>query len=71
MVTGCANAILQYGHSGSEPATIVSDHWAQRFLRRHPEYFIHKQVPIDIDRKNAHQPESIRTWFQKYLAVCQ
>jgi len=71
MVTGCANDILQYGHCGSEPAPIVSDHWAQRFQHRHPEYYICKQVTIEIDCKNAHQPDSIQAWFQKYQTVCQ
>ena len=71
MVSGCANAILQYSHLGDRPAPRVGDHWAPRFLDRHPEYFIRKQHTIDADRKNAHQPEGIRHWFEKYLQVCQ
>ena len=70
MVSGCANAILQYAHTGLGPAPVVSTQWAPRFLDCHPEYFIRKQQSIDIDRKNAHQPESIRAWFEKYQTVC-
>ena len=71
MVTGCANAILQYAHAGPEPAPVVSDHWAPRFLNRHSEYFIRKQISLDVNRKNAHHPDSIRTWFQKYYDICE
>jgi len=71
MVTGCANAILQYAHCGQGPAPVVSDHWAPRFLNRHSEYFIRKQVSLDVNRKNVHQPESIRAWFQKYYDICE
>jgi len=62
MVTGCANAVLQYAHCGQGPAPVGSDHWAPRFkfLNRHSEYFIRKQGSLDVNRKNAHQPESIR-----------
>jgi hypothetical protein len=70
MVSGCANRILQLAHTGPDPAPLVSDQWARRFLERHPEYFIRKQRTIDADRKNAHQPEEIRTWFENYHAVC-
>ncbi|RPA89027.1 hypothetical protein L873DRAFT_1723712 [Choiromyces venosus 120613-1] len=57
ILIGCANAILQNAHSGSSPAppaSVVSDHWFQRFLNHHPEYFIRKQQTIYIDRINAH-----------------
>ena len=70
MVSGCANAILQYSHTGSGPVPVVSTQWTPRFLTRHPEYFIRKQQTIDINRKNAHQPESNRAWVEKYHAVC-
>ena len=71
MVSSCANAILGYGHTGSDPPPRVGDHWASRFLDRHPEYHIRKQKTIDADRKNAHQPDNIRAWFEKYIAICQ
>jgi len=71
MVSSCANAILAYGHTSPDPAPRVGDYWAPRFLDRHPEYDIRKQKTIHSDRKNAHQPDNIRTWFDKYHAVCQ
>jgi len=70
MVSGCPNAILQYAHTGLEPAPVVSTQWAPHFLDHHTEYVICKQQCIDIDRKNAHQPERIRAWFEKYHTVC-
>jgi len=71
MVTSTANTILRNSHDSIGLAPIVGDHWAQRFLNRHPEYFIRKQQTIDADRKNAHDPANIRSWFEKYNAVCQ
>jgi len=71
MVTGCANAVLQFAHCGQGPAPVVSNHRASRFLNRHSEYFIRKQVSLDVNRKSAHQPESIRAWFQKYYDICE
>lgn len=70
MVSGCANTILRQAHLGSEPAPLVSEQWARRFLDRYPEYFIRKQQTLDVNRKNAHQPDDILTWFEKYKAVC-
>ena len=70
MVTGCAKTILQQAHIGSSPPPVVSEQWSRRFLSRHPEYFIRKQPTIDVNRKNAHQPEDIHNWFERYQAVC-
>ena len=36
MVSGCANAILQYSHLGDRPAPQVGDHWAPVFLTAIP-----------------------------------
>jgi len=69
MISGCANAILQYTHTGLGQAPVISTQWAPCLQDRYPEYFIHEQQSIDIDRKNAHQPESIRSWFDKYQTV--
>jgi len=71
MVSSCANAILQKSYIGSGTAPIVSEQWARPFLARHPEYYIRKQRTIDVDRKNAHQPDDIRSWFEKYKLVCE
>jgi len=72
MITSCANSILLNSHSDSTlPAPIVGEHWSRRFLDRHPEYFIRKQRTLDVDRKNAHDPESILDWFTRYQGVCE
>ena len=69
MVVGSANAILQYAHIGEGAAPVVGSHWAPRFPARHPEYHIRKQRSIDINRKNSHEPESIRACFEKYRLI--
>ena len=71
MVTSCANTILRNAHTGPSLPPVVSNQWANGFLNRHPEYFVRKQKSIDSDRKKAHQPDNIRTWFAKYHAVCE
>jgi hypothetical protein len=57
MVTSCANHILEREHTDpdTEPP-VVGDHWTQRFLDRHPEYYVVKANTMDIDRKLAHDP---------------
>jgi len=71
MITTCANAILLHAQEDpSIPTPVVSEHWARRFLTRHPEYHIRKQYTLDADRKNAHHPESILDWFSRYEKVC-
>ncbi|KAA8909971.1 hypothetical protein FN846DRAFT_905340 [Sphaerosporella brunnea] len=36
--------------------SFVGEHWTQRFLDRHPEYYVVKANTMDIDRKLAHDP---------------
>jgi hypothetical protein len=71
MVTSCANAILADAHEdpNTEPP-LVGPRWTKRFLDRHPEYFIRKQSTMDIDRKNAHDPEAFRKWFAEFKKIC-
>jgi hypothetical protein len=49
---------------------VVGAQWTKRFLERHPEYFIRKQSTMDIDRKNAHDPERFRKWFAEFKKIC-
>jgi len=71
MVAGCTNLnpILQNGPKGPDPAAIIRDNGAPRFLECYLEYFIKKQSTIDPNRKNAHEPKNILAWFEKYHAV--
>jgi len=71
MVSSCANAILTYGHTGSDTAPLIGDHWAPNFLNHHPEYHVRKQQTIDSDRKNIHQPANICIWFDTYKTGCE
>jgi len=71
MVTSCANRILHNAHTGPTPAPLLSEQWAPRFLARNPQYHIRKQQAIEANRKHAHEPDDLRHWFAKYLAICQ
>ena len=42
-ITGYANSILRRAHGGDGPPPVVSEHWARRFLERHPQYLVRKQ----------------------------
>jgi len=68
----CANSILKrsYNDPTTSPPT-VSRMWPNRFLKAHPEFKIRKQQPLDIARKNAHDPEAIYVWFQGYKKLCE
>ena len=35
------------------------------------EYHIRKQRSIDVNQKNAPDPESIHAWFEKYGLICE
>jgi len=45
--------------------------WPNRFLKAHPEFKMRKQQPLDIARKNAHDPEAIYAWFRGYKKLCE
>ena len=71
MITDCANAILRRSHPADldGPPPQVSQHWARRFLERHPEYLVRKQRVQEIDRKNAQDPDIIQEWLQKFKTI--
>lgn len=66
VVADCANSILKEAH-GDKPGYTpqIGEHWLKRFYSRHPEYRIRKQQALDLDRKQAHEPEAIHTWFRR------
>ena len=55
----------------SIPPPTVSALWSHRFLKRHPEFHIHKQKTLDQERKNAHNPVQLLDWFKQYPAVVE
>ena len=63
MITGCVNSILRRAADGLGPPPAVSEHWARRFLERHPKYLIRKQFVQEIDRKNAQDYDIILQWL--------
>ena len=70
MIADCANAVLRRAHvdEGSPPQ--VSEHWARRFLERHPEYHVRKQSVQEIDRKKAQGPSTIQWWLHEFKRIC-
>ena len=70
MITGCANSILRRAADGLGPPPAVSEHWARRFLERHPKYLIRKQSVQEIDRKNAQDHDIILQWLLKFKRIC-
>lgn len=43
--------------------------WTGRFLQRHPEYRIRKQKTLDVRRKQAHDVDELRRWFEQYKRI--
>ena len=58
MIADCANSVLRRAHVGEGPPPQVSEHWARRFLERHPEYHVRKQLVQEVDRKKAQDPDT-------------
>ncbi len=67
MLMSYANSILSQFHMDmATPSPVVSNKWSKRFLARHPEYSVRKQKTLDVDKKNAHQPNDLAEWFEKF-----
>src|SRR2546421_1481481 len=71
MVVGCANTILSRGHKKSQPGPppTVDRRWAKRWLKRQPALFVRRQRRIELDRKLAHDPDTIKEWYQGYHQI--
>jgi hypothetical protein len=70
VVETAANSILREGSTDKNlPSPTIGGHWLKRFFQRHPEYRIRKRRAIDLDRKKAHEPATIQTWFEKLKAT--
>ena len=65
----CANSILARIHDGEGPPPVIGQHWPARFLQANPQYQIRKQKPIELARKQAHDPVAIYDWFQRTRAI--
>jgi len=71
MVRQAANSILLRDCQDPSDPPKVGNHWPQRFLDRHPEYFAIKQQPISIDRKRAQDPRALDVWYNTLNEVIQ
>lgn len=59
-----ANEILRLTYIGTDSPPTVGEGWGRRFLTRHPEYIKQRQFSIEVDRKIAQSPETIRNWLE-------
>jgi hypothetical protein len=72
LVEKAANSILSEDHTDPlTPPPTVSEHWAKRFFNRHPEFKLRKTRAIDLDRKKAHEPETIQGWFDRLKQIIE
>ena len=53
-----ANSLLTKDHQGKGSPPTVGSHWAERFPKQNPQYFVHKQKPLAVERRNAESPET-------------
>jgi hypothetical protein len=68
-ISKTANSILVRSHTGPRPAPHVGEKWSDRFLQRYPEYHVRKQKSINIERKEAHHPDDIQVFFDRYKEI--
>jgi hypothetical protein len=44
----------------------ASQSWIRLFMKRFPNLYVKKTEPLEVQRKNAHDPQAIRKWFREY-----
>jgi hypothetical protein len=67
LLRGAADNILLANWTPASPdekPPSVGQHWASRFLERHPEYTLKRQKVLDLERERAESYESLKNWFQ-------
>ncbi|KAJ5969218.1 hypothetical protein N7501_005466 [Penicillium viridicatum] len=65
-----ANSILEEDHHDeSIPPPQIGDHWLQRFLKRHPKYYVRRRRALDIERATALDKTVVERWFEDYQRV--
>ena len=50
------NCILKLRHTGPEEPPLCGSHWANRFLKRHPEFSLRTENPKELERQAAEDP---------------
>ncbi len=60
------NSLLKKNHRGKGPPPTVGPHWADQFLKRNPQYFVHKQKPLAVEQRNAESLETIMQHFDEF-----
>jgi hypothetical protein len=65
------NLLLAKNFTGPGAVPTVSEMLPLHFRGRCPKYFKQRQKAIDVNGKQAHDPNLIVTWFSKSYQVCQ
>jgi hypothetical protein len=68
-MAAAANKILAAVHSHDEQPPTVSEHWPNRWLKRHLEFTNQKEKSIEMERQQAMNVEQIRDFFIIYRAA--
>ena len=69
MITYCANSILYRAYEGDGLPPVVSESWARRFLKRHPEYLTRKQSDQESNRMNIQEHHVILEWLPELKRI--
>ena len=68
LIVGAANYLLRTATPDAPP---VGEHWATRWIARHPEFFKRRQKPLAVARKEAFNIRTIRKHFRDFYDVKQ
>ena len=60
------NCILKSRHTGPEEPPLCGSHWANRFLKRHPEFSLCTENPKELERQAAEDPIALSRWYEDY-----
>jgi len=69
LVRGIANSYLREAHGPDGTPPKVSKMWPIRWQKRHPEWFKGRSKTLAFDRKNAHDPDEISYWYERFAAI--
>jgi hypothetical protein len=65
----CNFMLAQREYEENEPPTICGNHWATRFLQRHPSFKLVEETTQELDRQAAEDPVVLGAWFEEFAQV--
>ena len=64
-----AQRVLDACRDPTTPAVQLGQHWARRFVERHPKYNMRMSKPLDVQRHARHNAPEISAWYREFEAV--